>query len=165
MAPSSQQQPINVLFCCLGNICRSPMAEAVFADLVTNAGIRHRFGTIDSCGTGNYHEGEEPDERTTALCKRKNIPINCLARGVVREDFNTFDYILGMDVNNVRNLKSMAPPRSKAQIRMFGEFDDGKPIADPYYGGKNGFEITYEQVLRYSHAFLRELGLGQTSQL
>ncbi|SPO38613.1 probable LTP1 - protein-tyrosine-phosphatase [Pseudozyma flocculosa] len=165
MAPQQQPDQISVLFCCLGNICRSPMAEAVFADLVTKAGLRDRFAKIDSCGTGDYHEGEEPDERTTALCNRKKIPIDCLARGVKQEDFHTFDYILGMDVNNVRNLKNMAPRGAKATIKMFGDFDDGKPIADPYYGGKNGFEITYEQVLRYSHAFLRDLGLGQSSQL
>lgn len=106
-----------------GNICRSPMAEAVFDHIVSKAGIRDQFGQIDSCGTGAYHEGEEPDERcvrymyqgadrrtatydptspcllpnrTVAVLSKKNIPCNSLARAVTREDFSTFDYIFGM---------------------------------------------------------------------
>ncbi|PWN52759.1 putative LTP1-protein-tyrosine-phosphatase [Violaceomyces palustris] len=160
-----EEEKINVLFVCLGNICRSPLAEAVFIDIITKAGLRERFGKIDSCGTGNYHEGEEPDERSVALCRRKGIPIDSLARGVVPQDFRDFDYILGMDVNNVRNLKNMQPRSSRAVIKLFGEFDDNQPIADPYYGGRNGFELAYEQIVRYSHGFLRSLGLGQAAQL
>ncbi|ETS59662.1 hypothetical protein PaG_06591 [Moesziomyces aphidis] len=153
---------INVLFCCLGNICRSPMALAVFEDTCVQAGVRDRFGILDSCGTGNYHEGEEPDERTTALLVRRNIPYDAenFARGVRDADFTTFHYIFGMDTNNVRNLKTMAPRGSTARIRLFGDVDDNKPIADPYYiGGKQGFETTYKQVRRYSEKFLQELGL------
>ncbi|PWZ01911.1 putative LTP1-protein-tyrosine-phosphatase [Testicularia cyperi] len=159
---AKDNEKINVLFCCLGNICRSPMALAVFEDTAKKAGVRDKFDILDSCGTGNYHEGEEPDERTTALLRKRNIwyDENNFARGVRDADFSRFDYIFGMDVNNVRNLKTMAPRGSTAKVYLFGEFDDGKPIADPYYSGGNGFEVTYKQCLRYSHAFLSHLGLG-----
>ena len=88
---------VNVLFCCLGNICRSPLAEAVFLDYVNRNGLRERFGVIDSCGTANYHEGEEPDPRTVAICRANDIPINSLARGVEPADFDKFDFIFGME--------------------------------------------------------------------
>ncbi|CAO1615115.1 unnamed protein product [Jaminaea pallidilutea] len=168
MPPASSTRPqsekISVLLCCLGNICRSPMAEAVFNHVVEQAGLRGHFGTIDSCGTGDYHEGEEPDERTVAVLNKKGIPVHCLARAVTQKDFRTFDYILGMDINNVNNLKRIAPKNGTAKIHLFGEFDDGKGIMDPYYGiGGSGFESTYEQCLRYSKAFLKHLGFDVAS--
>ena len=98
---------------------------------------------------------------------KRQIPYdeNNMARGVKDVDFTKFDYIFGMDVNNVGNLKNMAPPDSTAKIYIFGEFDDAKPIADPYYiSGKHGFEVTYQQCLRYSHAFLQHLGLSQQAK-
>ncbi|PWN18471.1 putative LTP1-protein-tyrosine-phosphatase [Microstroma glucosiphilum] len=139
----------SVLFCCLGNICRSPMAEAVFHHIVTESGLGAHFDKIDSCGTGAYHVGEEPDERTVAVLSKKKIACNSLARAVSKDDFHRFDYIFGMDTNNVRNLKSMQPKGSKAQVYIFGEFEDKKAINDPYYGiGGSGFESTYEQCVR-----------------
>ncbi|KIS69530.1 putative protein-tyrosine-phosphatase [Mycosarcoma maydis] len=154
-----EKAKLNVLFCCLGNICRSPMALAVFEHTANMAGVRSHFGILDSCGTAAYHTGEEPDERTTQLCQRRNIPIdlNNTARAITRDDFFTFDVIFGMDTNNVRNLKSIQPPASKAHVRLFGHVDDNQPVADSYYTGD--FETTYKQVLRYSHAYLAELGL------
>ncbi|CBQ72610.1 probable LTP1-protein-tyrosine-phosphatase [Sporisorium reilianum SRZ2] len=168
MSPSSHasasSDKINVLFCCLGNICRSPMALAVFEHTAVQAGVRDRFGTLDSAGTAHYHTGEEPDERTTALLQRRSIPYDAdnTARGVTGHDFDSFDYIFGMDTNNVRNLQRMQPKGSKARVRLFGDVDDRQPIADSYYTGD--FEATYKQVLRYSHAFLRELGLSNGGQ-
>lgn len=91
------------------------MAEAVFAQMVKTAGLQDKFDEIDSCGTGAYHVGEEPDERTVAVLKKKGIPCNSLARAVSREDFSRFDYIFGMDTNNVRNLRDMQPKGTKAQ--------------------------------------------------
>lgn len=136
---------------------------AVFEHTANTSGVRDRFGILDSCGTAAYHQGEEPDERTTALCQERNIPIdlNNTARGIRSPDYDQFHYIFGMDTNNVRNLTRMQPKGSKAQVRLFGDVDDGKPIADSYYTGD--FEATYRQVKRYSEAFLKELGLTTTS--
>ncbi|CCU98107.1 unnamed protein product [Malassezia sympodialis ATCC 42132] len=88
---------LNVLFCCLGNICRSPMAEAVFAHKVHQHALEEHFGVIDSCGTADYHEGEEPDMRTVRVCKSHNVPISHLARAIQPDDFHKFDYIFGME--------------------------------------------------------------------
>ncbi|SPO27503.1 probable LTP1 - protein-tyrosine-phosphatase [Ustilago trichophora] len=161
----SDEEKINVLFCCLGNICRSPMALAVFEHTANTSGVRDRFGILDSCGTAAYHEGEEPDERTTSLCQQRNIPIdlNNTARAIRSPDYDKFHYIFGMDTNNVRNLLRMQPKGSKAQVRLFGDVDDAKPIADSYYTGD--FEATYRQVKRYSEAFLKELGLTTPSPI
>lgn len=159
---ASDGDKINVLFVCLGNICRSPMALAVFEHTATTCGVRSHFGTLDSCGTAAYHTGEEPDERTTALLDRRNIPydLDNTARGISGADFDRFHYIFGMDTNNVRNLKRMQPAGSRANVRLFGDVDDGHPIADSYYTGD--FEATYRQIERYSRAFLRELGLSKS---
>lgn len=91
------------------------MAEAVFLHVLTQSGLRSDFGEVDSCGTGGYHEGEEPDERTVAVLSRKGISCNSLARAVRKEDFERFDWIFGMDTNNVRNLRGMQPKGSRAQ--------------------------------------------------
>ena len=152
---SSSPPKISVAFCCLGNYCRSPMAEAVFDHIVTQANLRQHFDLIDSCGTAGYHEGETPDQRTTAVLKKHGIKSTCLGRAVRQDDYYTFDYIFGMDGNNVKHLKEMAPRDGTAQILLFGQFDDKKPIYDPYYGiGGSGFDSTYEQCVRYSKVSL-----------
>jgi len=157
----SEQKPrrISVMFVCLGNICRSPMAQAVFQHLVKEKGLDAHFDKIESCGTGGYHVGEEPDDRTVAKCREKGVPINSLAQVLETRDFHEFDYLLGMDENNVRNIKYAQPKDSKATVKLFGEYGDGKSIQDPYYGGKGDFKTTYKQVLSYSEGLLKELGL------
>lgn len=112
---------------------------------------------VDSAGTAAYHVGELPDERTIATCKKHSVPINHHARAVESSDFKTFDYILASDNANLSNLKSMAPRGSTATIALFGSFGDGQPIADPYYGGINGFEKTYDQCMQYSNGFLDQV--------
>ncbi|KDN44690.1 phosphotyrosine protein phosphatases I [Tilletiaria anomala UBC 951] len=113
--------PVSVLFACTGNICRSPMAEAVFADLVKRNGLESSFGKIDSCGTIGYHVGEEADERTLAVCNRKGIPCVSRARRLKERDFEEFDYIFGMDSGHVNHLKARKPRNSKAKIMLFGD--------------------------------------------
>ena len=98
---------------------------------------------------------------TALIPSPQNVPITSLAQVVEPAHFREFDYLIGMDENNVRTLRRMAPKGSTAQIRLFGEFGDGRPIEDPYYGGKKGFETTYEQVLEYSEGLLKELGLTE----
>ncbi|KAI3627375.1 stp1 [Malassezia furfur] len=151
-------EKINVLFCCLGNICRSPMAEAVFAESVRRNNVQDKFGVIDSCGTADYHVGEEPDLRTTQICRKNNVPINSLARSIDRSDFDKFDYIFGMDSNNIKNLKRIQPKGTKAH-------DDKKTIYDPYYLGDHAFQTVYDQCLQYSQAFLAALKLIPPAQL
>ncbi|KAI0348520.1 phosphotyrosine protein phosphatase [Trametopsis cervina] len=154
MAPSA-------LVVCLGNICRSPMGEAVLRHVAKERGVDL---TVDSAGTAGYHIGEEPDERTVATCRKHNVPIEHEARQVSTQDFHTFTYILASDESNLRNLERVRPANSKAIVKLWGSFVDNKPIADPYYGGIGGFEKVYEQCIRYSNALLDEIeGKGAAS--
>jgi len=159
---NANQQPktFSVLFVCLGNICRSPMAGAVFAHVVNQCGLSAHFARIESAGTGDYHIGEEPDERTIETCRRHGVPVNSLAQQISTEHYYEFDYILAMDRQNLANLQRKKPPLAKAQVRLFGAFGDNKDIADPYYGRRNGFEETYNQVVKYSDGFLEAVGFG-----
>ncbi|CDH58381.1 protein phosphotyrosine phosphatase [Lichtheimia corymbifera JMRC:FSU:9682] len=152
---------VNVLFVCLGNICRSPMAEAVFAHMVNQKKLSERFGVIDSAGTAGYHVGETPDHRSAQTCRKHGVPVNHNARKVNKADFNRFDYILCMDESNLANLQEMAPAGTTATIKLFGEYDPQgeRIIRDPYYGGSEGFERNFKQVSRASEGFLNELGL------
>ncbi|KAG0662273.1 hypothetical protein C6P46_003459 [Rhodotorula mucilaginosa] len=149
----------SVLFVCLGNICRSPLAEAVFADICKKRGLDIQ---ADSAGTAGYHVGEEPDERSTAVCKKHGVPINSTCRQLAKSDFTRFDYIIGMDSMNMRNIEKAKPANSTAKIALFGSFGDGKVIDDPYYGGPNGFEKTYQQCVQYSEGLLKEMGYGSS---
>ncbi|CAE6433235.1 unnamed protein product [Rhizoctonia solani] len=142
------EKEVSVLIVCLGNICRSPMGHAVLAHEAKKRGLPV---VVDSAGTGAYHVGNPPDERTYS------IPINHRARAVDSSDFKTFDYILASDNANLSNLKSMAPKDSTATITLFGAYGDNNPIADPYYGGINGFEKAYDQCVRYSNGFLDQI--------
>ncbi|KAJ2220261.1 Low molecular weight phosphotyrosine protein phosphatase [Coemansia sp. RSA 485] len=157
---SEANNKTKVLFVCLGNICRSPMAEAVFAHQVNQRLLNDRFH-IDSAGTAGYHAGDKPDSRSAATCKAHGVPVNHRARQVQKEDFSQFDHILCMDNSNLRDLKRMQPRGSKAQVSLFGAYDEQSPgsiIEDPYYGGNEGFEVNYQQVMRCSEGFLKSLG-------
>lgn len=150
---------ISVLFVCLGNICRSPMAEAVFTAEVVKRNLRDKF-TIDSCGTCSYHVGESPDSRSSRTCKKHNVPVNHRARQIRQSDFDNFDYILCMDESNLEDLKDMAPKNAKKKIQLFGEYDPKgeRIIRDPYYSGIDGFEHNFDQVTRCSEGLLSHLG-------
>jgi len=144
---------ISVMIVCLGNICRSPMGEAVLAHQAKQRGLDIE---VQSSGTADYHVGEEPDERTVAVCKSNGVPINHTAQQIGSADFNKFDYILASDQNNLTNLQRMQPKGSKAKVELWGAFDDGKPIQDPWYGDTASFKRVYEQVSRYSTKFLEK---------
>ncbi|CAH7671720.1 protein-tyrosine phosphatase, partial [Phakopsora pachyrhizi] len=143
----------------LGNICRSPMAEAVFKKTVSNYDLRNNFECIESAGTAGYHVGDSPDPRTISVCKANDTPINSFAQQLQKSDFEKFDYIIGMDKSNVSNILRVKPKNSKSQVKLFGEFGDGKQIDDPYYGSDDGFERVYRQCEKYSKEFLINLGL------
>ncbi|KAL7344333.1 phosphotyrosine protein phosphatase I superfamily [Rhodotorula toruloides] len=148
--------------CIRRNICRSPLAEAVFADMVKKRGFGDDF-TVDSAGTAGFHVGEEPDERSVEVCRRHGVPVNSVCRQFEKADFTRFDYIIGMDSMNMSNIEKAKPANSTAKIALFGSFGDGKVIQDPYYGGKDGFEKTYKQCVRYSEGLLKAMGYDDAS--
>lgn len=148
---NSDSSRTSVLFVCLGNICRSPLAEGVFQHFVTEAGLSERF-EIDSAGTGAWHVGELPDSRATMVASQHGVTLASRARQITEADLKHFDYIIGMDYENLRNLELMAQAvGSEAPIsllRAFDTEDEGDEIPDPYYGGASGFETMYKLVYR-----------------
>ncbi|EOR01534.1 hypothetical protein E3P92_00526 [Wallemia ichthyophaga] len=144
-----------VLAVCLGNICRSPMAEGVLKQIKDENNLPV---FVESAGTAAYHEGEYADERTISTLLNHGITMDSLARKVRQSDFNEFDHILAMDGSNLSNLLKIAPKNCKADVKLFGSYGDGKAIQDPYYGGQMGFSKTYEQCLKYGKAFYESLG-------
>ncbi|KAG2748804.1 phosphotyrosine protein phosphatase [Suillus brevipes Sb2] len=149
---------ISVLIVCLGNICRSPMGEAVLRNEALKRGITDIH--VDSAGTAAAHIGEDPDERTIEVCGMKDVPISHSARQVRGSDFTSFDYILAADGSNLRALERHVghSEGSKATVKLWGSYlPDNKPIPDPYYGGLDGFKDVYEQCVKLSNAFLDEV--------
>ena len=151
--------PIRILFVCLGNICRSPAAEAAFFHLVAEAGREREFA-VDSAGTGAWHIGKRADARMRQAAGRCGIEIRSIARQVTRTDFEDFDWILAMDASNLDTLQRMAPAVRHARIRLFRDFDPdgrGQDVPDPYYGDVNGFDEVLDIVTRTARALLAEL--------
>lgn len=139
----AKDAPLRVLFVCSGNICRSPLAEALFRRLVAEEGLDHRF-EIDSAGMHDYHEGDRADPRTRRVARRRGVDVTSIARRVSDADFERFDLIVAMDRGHRRALLSGAGAEHAAKIRMMREYDpaaDGPDVPDPYYGeGDRGFE-------------------------
>ncbi|HYO87067.1 MAG TPA: low molecular weight protein-tyrosine-phosphatase [Candidatus Limnocylindrales bacterium] len=150
---------VSVLFVCAGNICRSPMAEAVFRQQVKQVGLEDAF-EIDSAGTGNWYAGQQADARTLAVLEKRSIPYEGRARQVTREDLNQYDYVLAMDVDNLDDLRRLAGGK-RPKIRLFLEAAQhagtatNKEVPDPYFDGT--FERVYDLVARGSVALLAEI--------
>ncbi len=143
---------IRVLFVCMGNICRSPLAHAVFEDLVDEAGVSDRF-EIESCGTGAWHLGALPDSRMRAEASKHGVDMNHRARCFSTGDEDYFDIILTMDRDNFRNIRAMVDESYYNKVFMFRYFDDeasefDDEVPDPYYGGASGFSLVYDIVER-----------------
>lgn len=152
----SNSNKINVLFVCLGNICRSPMAEGIFKDYVVKQNLENRFNIIDSCGTAGYHIGSRPDSRTLSVLKANGIVFEHKARQLCENDFYTFDYILVMDLSNLEDVNSRRPKNSHAKVQLFGEYGEegeSKIVKDPYYGSIKGFETNFKQLSSFSKNF------------
>lgn len=154
----------DVLFVCLGNICRSPTSEGVFRNLVES---RHLDAQIraDSAGTGGYHVGYPPDSRAIEAASRRGIRISHLrARRLGRSDYEMFDYMIAMDQSNLRDIKAMAPTDYKGRISLFMDFADDwggvREIPDPYYGDLDGFERVLDMVHNASSGLIAEI-IGQ----
>jgi len=152
-------QTTNVLFVCMGNICRSPTAEGVFRHFVQEAGLAERI-KIDSAGTHAYHTDEPADRRASAAAERRGYSLaDIRARRVQTEDFEMFDYIVAMDRLNHVTLIDQADAEYHDKIRLFLEFASGPEddVPDPYYGGAAGFERVLDLVEEASRGLLETL--------
>lgn len=152
-------QPLSILFVCMGNICRSPMAEGSFKDLAQKAGQIDQF-IVDSAGTGAWHEGDLPDPRAIDTLARHHIDItDQRSRPIRSSDFEHFDLILAMDNRNVQDLGSKFSKEEMQKVHLFMEFTLGQnvEIPDPYYGSGDGFEMVYNMLLEGNTALLAKL--------
>lgn len=151
---------VNVLFVCMGNICRSPTAEGVFNDIVIKAGLQDKIG-IDSAGTHAYHIGDPPDPRAQKSAQARGIDISHLrARRAIEQDFDRFDYVLAMDMDNLSNLQVICPPQHQAKLSLFLEYAshaDVTEVPDPYYGGPLGFERVLDMVEDAANGLLQSI--------
>jgi protein-tyrosine phosphatase len=154
-----------LLFVCLGNIIRSPLAEHLFRHLQSEAGLDGRY-QAESAGTAGWHQGEAPDARMRRTAAGHGLEYTGRARQIIREDLDRFDVILGMDRSNRRDLQALAgTPEQRAKIRLLREFDpqaDGDlDVPDPWYDGQAEFEITYQIVERSVRGLLEALQRGE----
>ncbi|NIJ18916.1 protein-tyrosine phosphatase [Sphingomonas naasensis] len=151
-------RPPSLLFVCLGNICRSPLAEAAFRAAAERAGLD---AVAESAGTGAWHVGNPPDPRSVAVAHRHGIDISAKrARSIRGADFTGFDHILALDPQNLRDLHAMAPQRSTARIALLMDQVAGcagQAVRDPYYGGEADFDAVWEQVTRAADALVTQL--------
>ncbi len=144
----------------MGNICRSPTAQAVFEKVVRENGCEDWIH-IDSAGTHAYHIGEQPDARSQAAALDRGIDMSSQrARRVETVDFDQFDYVLAMDKSNYKDLKLLAKPAQRKQLHLFLDFAKGWDVAevpDPYYGGSHGFERVLDMVESASEGLLEDI--------
>ena len=150
LSPMSISPPSAVLFVCLGNICRSPSAEAVMTHIAKNSGLNTRF---DSAGTASYHIGNTPDLRAIQIGKNLGYDLSTLrARQVNQQDFYDFDIIFAMDKSNLTNLHKIMPKDATANVMMF----DNVAVDDPYYGNMDDFKVMFEHIQSVSNFWLNQ---------
>lgn len=151
--------PPSVLFVCLGNICRSPLAEAALRKAASEAGLTI---IVDSAGTGGWHVGEPPDKRAQAVARRHGLDISGLrARQVERDDFRRFDHVFALDPDNLAGLRAIQPADGTAEVALLLDLVPGRAgqgVHDPYYGGEAGFETTWRDVDAAAQGLVRRLG-------
>jgi protein-tyrosine phosphatase len=149
--------PIRVLMVCLGNICRSPTAEAMLRSKLHAAGLDGRV-EVDSAGTADYHVGAPPDRRAVAHGERRGLALKDLrGRQVSRADFDRFDHILAMDDDNLADLQRIRPPGSRARLALLMSFAPragAREVPDPYGGGAEGFETVLDLVESAADGFI-----------
>ncbi|AMO68243.1 protein-tyrosine-phosphatase [gamma proteobacterium BDW918] len=163
---------IKVLFVCLGNICRSPTAHGVFQKLLNDAGLHDEI-QVDSAGTGDWHIGRSPDQRSQAAALSRQYDLSSLrARQVCKADFETFDYILAMDECNLADLQAMHTHQAKCELALFltyAKHTARREVPDPYYGGEQGFDEVLDLVEDAAEGLLHHIcahhGLGNGAAL
>lgn len=156
----SNNNPIRVLFVCMGNICRSPSAEGVFNKVINDQQLQSQFA-IDSAGTHAYHTGESPDLRSQKAAKDRQVNLTKIrARKVIMGDFEDFDYLLAMDKKNYSDMMQACPDEYQHKIKLFLDYAPHlktNEVPDPYYGGSYGFETVLDLIEEASIGFLTQL--------
>ncbi len=162
LIPTGRQKKIYVLFVCLGNICRSPMAEGIFRRLVQLAGLNEQI-VCDSAGTSDYHIGELSDPRMRQTARKYGITLTHCARQLQASDFQKFHYLVAMDESNRKNIMAHRGfrPEYADRVLLLRQYDPEQPanldVPDPYYGNQNGFEDVYQIIWRANRRFLQYL--------
>jgi len=156
----NNEEKISVLFVCMGNICRSPTAQAVFEQTVKNRGLADQI-LVDSAGTHAYHIGEQPDGRSQSAALDRGIDMSAQrARRVEMSDFECFDYVIAMDKSNYNDLKQLASPAQRKKLHLFLDFShdwDVAEVPDPYFGGSHGFQRVLDMVESASEGLLEDI--------
>ena len=152
---------VSVCFVCLGNICRSPTAEGVFRGLLRAAGLEEKVA-VESAGTAGHHLGALPDRRSRAAARARGLELSSRARQFAPQDWQRFDHVLAMDQSNFDALAACAPSAvARAKLRLFRSFDPEAPpgaeVADPYYGGPEGFDHVLDVCEAASAGLLAQL--------
>lgn len=155
------EKTVKILLVCLGNICRSPLAEGVLRQVLSEHGLDGKV-LVDSCGTGGWHAGELPDPRSRAIGLANGIRLTHRARKIEPADLEKFDLVLAMDWNNFQNIQLMEGAHQHAsKLRMFRYFDpdtrDGDEVPDPYDGDMQDFEHVFHICLRTSKALVEHI--------
>lgn len=159
MTPRNPSQSTSVVFVCLGNICRSPLAEGIFASMAEASGLGERF-RVDSAGTAGYHVGEKADHRSVAVAAAHGVRLTGRARQVSRRDVTEPGVVVAMDRSNRRSLERLKGRRGDAEVVLMRDYDpqaDSPDVPDPYYGGPEGFEEVYRILERSCRRLLDEL--------
>ncbi len=150
---------ISVLFVCLGNICRSPLAEAIFNKLLAENNLQYQI-TCDSAGTSDYHIGEKPDLRSIDIAAKNNLVIDHLGRQLTIDDFSHCDYIIAMDKSNEQNIRKLLDSRKHTHIYLMRKFDDQPgdgEVPDPYWSAEDGFVLVHDMLLRSCKNLLKTI--------
>ena len=144
----NSRKQVNVIFVCMGNICRSPTAQGVFQALVDKHDL-NEFIRVESAGTHSYHTGNPPDLRSQAVALKNNVDLSRLkARRFISDDFVDFEYIIGMDEDNIADMRSIEPDAHEANVALMLDFSkkyQQKEVPDPYFGSE-GFELVFDMI-------------------